>query len=309
MPLIFFQLISSIFFPDFWFCNVTSFNVSSMPHRRNIIAPIVLSIIAFGISLRTLSQCDFFIANWSFGCNNKGECNFNTRLSFGLLFKETVVRVIHNGLPIREYQCIPYLDADEWILQEPMWKLSRMSSIGSLILAALSITWLCSMFCIAYKKSAIKIISFALFFSGIFNIWSLAPMISRACSEEGLCNPEQKYCMSTCQLNKTAWIHIASSFIYIACFFIVNTIPTYTRGMKRKEYHKSNNKSIIYSEHNQNKKSDETINASQSTDSESTASCDASQNEDEREDKFQNETSNDIESGDNYDTAVESNKQ
>lgn len=271
-----------------------------MPHQRKIIGPIALSIIAFGISLRTLSRCDFFIANWSFGCNNKRECNFNTNLSFGLLFKETVVRVMHNGLPVREYQCIPYLDADDWILQEPMWKLSRMCGISSLILAAISITSLCSMFCIAYKTSAIRVISFGLFFSGIFNIWSLAPMISRACSSEGLCNPEQKYCMSTCHLNKTAWIHIASSFIYIACFFMVNTIPSYSQGIKRNRQQKSNTKhNIICPEHNQVQKIDETIKASQSTDSESTASCD-----DSEEEKFQNEITNDIENGGNHDDAI-----
>ena len=86
---------------------------------------------------------------------------------------------------------------------------------------------------------------------------------------------------------------------------MVNTIPSYSQEIKRKQQQKSSVKhNIICTEHNQVQETDETIKASQSTDSESTASCD-----DSEEEKFQNETSNDVESGGNYNTTVVSNKQ
>lgn len=208
----------------------------SMPHERVIVTPILLSLIAIGTTLRSLSRCDMFIAQWGIDCGDDGLCGYNTNLAIGVFLRETVVRVLHNGLPVREHRCQLYTEADKWMFGDITWRLSRISSFSSLIIAAISSMLLCTTFCVAYRRILIRCFSYGYFLAGVLNFVFLAPMFSKICrSQQKQCDLAGYNCVNTCRLNRSAWLQVACSICYICCWLLCSSIPQYIEARKSRE--------------------------------------------------------------------------
>ena len=202
----------------------------NMPNGKIVLLPFTLSIIAFLLAFKTLSNCDMIITEWNIDCSTPttSNCMYISYLSMGLLTRESLVGINDGNNNLEMAKVCQWHEEDDktWLL-DPLWIISKWCVITCIILALINIGILLAASCYQFDSFVFRRISFSF---GFISVLSAVPFslyfASGVCNADvSVCDISQTNCVMSCKMGTGSWQLLASSFTFLSTMISSLLVP------------------------------------------------------------------------------------